>query len=536
VTRQAHRRRFSVPQWLAALSLLIVMMSPSAVRAHASLLATEPANDALLAAGPAMLTLTFDEAVEPLVIKLIDEHGAASAVSRIERRGASLVLTAPPDLGPGAHVVSWRVISADGHPVGGSFAFWIGHRGTVLPEVVSSDNPSVRIAIWATRLVIYFGLFVGAGGAFFMAWISPRAVERGPKMASVATSVAALIALVLSLGWQGIDALGASPSAWLLPAVWRTGAHGSFGWSAAIAALALILALLSLRHGARSAKALSLCGLIGVGLALAVSGHAALAAPRYLTAPAVFLHGVSLAFWIGALLPLAYAVGPRGPQATDTLTRFSRWIPFAVIALLASGILIAAIQLTRVDALWSTDYGRVLCVKIALVLVLLAIALWNRIVLTPQIVNGAELPRRRMQRAIAAELVLVALILGVVGVWRFTPPPRALFAAGESFFTHLHTQKLMANVTISPGRAGPIEITVQLETADETPMDAMAVTVTLSNPDVGIEPITAQAQRLTDGQWQVHMAAPVPGRWSLGLGVLISDFDKVNVEAPILIR
>jgi copper transport protein len=39
----------------------------------------------------------------------------------------------------------------------------------------------------------------------------------------------------------------------------------------------------------------------------------------------------------------------------------------------------------------------------------------------------------------------------------------------DSFFTHLHTEKAMANVTISPGRAGPVDITIQLETVDELP-------------------------------------------------------------------
>ena len=34
----------------------------------------------------------------------------------------------------------------------------------------------------------------------------------------------------------------------------------------------------------------------------------------------------------------------------------------------------------------------------------------------------------------------------------------------ENFFTHLHTERAMANVTVSPARAGPVELTIQLET------------------------------------------------------------------------
>jgi copper transport protein len=64
----------------------------------------------------------------------------------------------------------------------------------------------------------------------------------------------------------------------------------------------------------------------------------------------------------------------------------------------------------------------------------------------------------------------------------------------------------------------------------------MDLSVTLSNPDLGVEPIPAQAQRMDDGRWRVRMMAPVAGRWILGLGILVSDFDKISVEAPILIK
>lgn len=53
----------------------------------------------------------------------------------------------------------------------------------------------------------------------------------------------------------------------------------------------------------------------------------------------------------------------------------------------------------------------------------------------------------------------------------------------NSFFTHICGTRVMANVTISPGRSGPVEIVVQLENADEQPLSAQTLTVALSNPD-----------------------------------------------------
>ncbi len=300
--------------------------------------------------------------------------------------------------------------------------------------------------------------------------------------------------------------------------------------------MALILALLSLRFGRATGRLLSLGALLGVGVALAVTGHAATAQPRYLTAPAVFLHGISLAFWIGALMPLAFAMRGAGEMTVDVLMRFSRIIPLAVAALLASGLLLATVQLGRLDALWTTSYGEVLMAKLALVALLLAVALWNRLYLTPQVEQGDDLGRRRMRRSIVAELVLVAGILGVVGLWRFTPPPRALAVAADSFFTHLHTGQAMADVTVSPGHAGPVAISIQLRTPDEAILAAKAVSVTLANPEAGIEPATAEARPAGEGEWRATMTAPVAGRWTMTLDILISDFDQISVEAPIVIK
>lgn len=115
--------------------------------------------------------------------------------------------------------------------------------------------------------------------------------------------------------------------------------------------------------------------------------------------------------------------------------------------------------------------------------------------------------------------------------------PRPVIAAGddENFFTHLHTDKAMANVTVSPGRAGPVEIMIQLETMDELPLVAKAVSVTLSNARTGARLPTIQADR-KDDRWIARVSVPASGDWTLGLGITISDTEGVNVESPIVIR
>ena len=83
---------------------------------------------------------------------------------------------------------------------------------------------------------------------------------------------------------------------------------------------------------------------------------------------------------------------------------------------------------------------------------------------------------RKVRRELSpSQLALAALLF--LSFLAAEPAPAA--SDSDSFFTHLHTEKAMANVTISPGRAGPVDIIIQLETVDELPLTAKAVSVTL---------------------------------------------------------
>ncbi|KPG02099.1 copper resistance protein [Rhodopseudomonas sp. AAP120] len=521
--------------WLIAVA--VVLLLPALAHAHASLVASEPAAEAVLATAPATLSLTFNEAVEPLAISLIDAQGGSHPITDIAREGDSLRFAPPATLSAGGHVLSWRVISADGHPIGGSLTFWIGAPGSALPAIIVPDDPLRRAAIWGTRIVVELALFTAVGGAVFLAWIAAAPLT-GAGRVSASLSLLGLAALIGSVGLQGLDALDLPLRRIGDVAVWRAGGAGSFGDAATLTGLAFVVALASLRWRGWNARLLSLGAVVSLGTAFAVSGHAATAEPRLVASAAVWVHGVSLALWIGALLPLAIAVGWRD-AAPAVLRRFSRAIPAAVATLLISGIALAAIELGRLGALWQSDYGRVLIAKLTLVMVLLGLALWNRIRVTPLLLAGEPGAVRTIRMSIAAELVLVVAILGLVGVWRFTPPPRntapSAIATGSAF-VHIHGDRAMAGVTLAPDRAGPVEFSIVLQTPDEAPLAAQGVTVTLANPAAGIEPASAEAQRQPDGAWRVRMSAPLPGAWTLTLGILISDFEKVSIEAPVVIR
>jgi hypothetical protein len=106
----------------------------------------------------------------------------------------------------------------------------------------------------------------------------------------------------------------------------------------------------------------------------------------------------------------------------------------------------------------------------------------------------------------------------------------------DNFFTHLHTEKAMANVTVSPARVGPVELTIQLETVEELPLTAKAVSVRLTNMQTGTALKTIEATRRGADRWSAAVSMPSAGRWMLALAIAISDNDKVDIEAPIIIK
>ena len=167
-------------------------------------------------------------------------------------------------------MLAWRVASADGHPVGGSLIFSVGAPSAGgPPDAIAPVDRAVQAALWLSKVVLYAGLFFGVGGAFFLAWIGPAA---GRAKAFVLGALRlGLVAALLSVGLQGLDALGLPLTALASPAVWDAGFGTSYGNTATIAVLgAARWRSVSLDPALEADSQAGLgIALVGVGLALA---------------------------------------------------------------------------------------------------------------------------------------------------------------------------------------------------------------------------------------------------------------------------
>jgi copper transport protein len=523
--------------WIRVLVLAVMLAMPSgAAWAHASLHSTVPADGSTVGEAPKSLSLTFSELVAPLSLRLIRPDGTALVIDRFKLRDGTVEIEPPADLGAGTHVLSWRVVSADGHPIGGSVVFSIGAPSAQAPLVEEAVDWDVRRGLWLSKIALYLGLFLGVGGVFARRALMPDvAAGRRVVLSTLALGVAGA---TLSAGFQGLDALGAPAGRLAEPIVWSTGLSTSYGRTVWAALVALALAGLALAARGGLARMAAVAALLAAAAALALSGHASAAAPQWLMRPAVFLHSAAVAVWIGALAPLGLALKRGEPGAAAALRRFSMVIPAVVGPLVVAGGILTFVQVERPAALIDTAYGQVLSVKLALLAGLFALAAYNRWRLTGPVAVGDPSATRRLARTIAAETAIAIAIFAAVAMWRFTPPPRVLAEkAALPEFVHIHTQKAMADITVTPGRAGPVAVSIMVMTGDFGPLDPKEVSLVLANPAAGIEPIKRRATRTDDGRWRVEgLLLPLAGAWELRVDVLISDFEMVRLDSPIQIR
>lgn len=305
--------------------------------------------------------------------------------------------------------------------------------------------------------------------------------------------------------------------------------------------LALLLMLLLLLPLTRHLQLLLAAALAAT---LALVGHAG-ATPG----PAGDLHLVSdiahllaACCWLGALPALAMFLLSR-QRVTGVHTRaVQRFSVLAIIsvAILATTGLINSWALVGVPRdLWTTSYGRALALKLGLFAAMLGIAAVNRFYLTPRLVQPGS--SRALVRNTLAEVALGLGILLLVGALGTLPPTKhaALLepASEEAAFVHVHTTDAMADVTVTPGRAGLADATIRLSRDDSSEFPADTVVFAAELPGQAAPSINRAALRQDDGNWHVQrINFGQPGNWTVRIIVSQQDGPSLVLDAPIVIK
>jgi len=152
-------------------------------------------------------------------------------------------------------------------------------------------------------------------------------------------------------------------------------------------------------------------------------------------------HLIAAALWPGGLVPLLvlllgqYRAVDQSTRmfVADIVRRFSGLSLVVVGLLAATGLLNTYFIVGSPGALFTTDYGRLLLLKIALFVLMLGLGAWNLLVLKPRLSGAAMVesqtdasamtPMQSLIRSVAVETFLAAGIVFVIGFLGATPPP-----------------------------------------------------------------------------------------------------------------
>ncbi|WP_306206321.1 copper resistance CopC/CopD family protein [Actinoplanes sp. RD1] len=539
------RRRAVVALIGLLLGLAGALLGPAApASAHAALVASDPGANTIVPDAPNKITLTFSESVQLISgkIQVLAPDGSRADQGEPQASGGTITIPLRTGGGRGTYLVSYRVVSADSHPVAGTLLYSVGAASTppTETEVAQNVDPVVRALIPVGKYLGYAGLVLLVGPVLVLALLWPHRLPRTGPARLVWTGVGlVLLSTVLALWLQAPYSTGSS-----LFGVSRTDLQdvlGSTFGAVMLVRLGVIVAaaflLRPLLTGARADNKadLALLGVLGVGAIATwpLTGHPTASPVAGVSVVVDAIHLAAMAVWLGGLVML---VGFLLRQANQRelgaiLPIWSRWAATAVAALIVAGSVSALIEVSSFQGLIDSTYGRLILVKIALAALVIGVAAFSRKLVREQ---AGERPGI-LRRAVVVELVITAVVLGVTSALVQISPPRTAEAAETAATTTqtvsqtLRDDSMTLQVDIFPATVGNNSIHLYAYTPDNKPLTVVEWSGTAALESKGIEPIEVPLLRITDFHAVGDIALPMAGQWTFKFTARTSDIDQSTV-------
>ena len=569
---------------LVAGALCLVMLGVSAgdVNAHAIVKATIPAIDSTVQSPPAQVVMTFNEPVELAfgAIRVYDSNRGRVDEGEARHRGGAdtVAVDLEDDLPDGTYTVTWRVVSADGHPIHEAFVFHVGAPGErpegIATELLGGEGGAGRLEggiAGVARWVTFASLLVLVGGVAFAVVIwsdrelhgdAERHFQRWWRRLVIGSLVGVVAGTAGAYLLQGAVAgdlgLGDAVSFDVLEEVARTRfGRVAFARVGIVVAIAAVLWWQRHRLPLQSAPSVGAAvrvdrpavghvAVLGV-LAFAVAatpglaGHAGTTSPEALNVVADTVHVVGAAVWLGGLLVLLLGVIPRARHdehaavaAAPIVARYSDVALVAIAAVVASGAFRSWVEVRTLDALDET-YGLVLLAKLAVFVPIVLAGYVNNRILKPKLTTGVT-PWRALRRTVTAEVALATVVLALTALLVNLAPARVAAGTEGPFVTDLRFGAYDLNVIVDPDRVGENQIHLTATTPTGAPAPAEGMTVLFRMPDQDIGPLVAEGVQLAPGHFVVQgRQLSVAGRWVLEIVVRTGRFDEDRTQTTLIV-
>ncbi|NHC45812.1 copper resistance CopC/CopD family protein [Motilibacter aurantiacus] len=553
---------------LVGLVGLVAAAGPAA--AHARLESTAPAAGEGLPTAPPEVVADFSEPVSlaPRGLTVVDAEGRSVTAGdpQVDPQDATRI-TVPlaADLPPGTYLVSYRIVSADSHPITDGWSFSVGTvrpGGLVDPGADDMGTPYSGPAA-VVRGVAYLGLVAGLGVAAFVVLCWPGGRSRTTERVVTVGLGTVIVAAVAQLLVQGLAVSGLPAGQLLSGDVLRAGAEGPVGQAIALrlGAAAVLVAVLpwalhsTERRVSREVAAVCVLAAGALAVSFGMAGHPRAEHPLVLALASDALHLLAMAVWLGGLATLAVVAlrPPRveGASPVEAVRRFSTVALGCVAVLAVTGSWQGWLQVRSVAALTDTTYGRLLLIKVALVAGIVLVAAGSRALVRRRIPARPPVvalagpgtvadPRPgvlALRRAVGVELAGALVVLAVTAALVGMTPARAAYAPVADASVDLGGGRV-AQVRLDPARPGPAQLVVTVLGPDGRPEPAEHMHADLTLAAKGLGPLTVRMDGTgEDSRWASSgLQLPSAGEWELDFTVGFDEYDEITAEARLSVE
>jgi copper transport protein len=540
---------------LLALVLVAMVAMAGPASAHAQLERTDPADGTVLQDAPTEVRLTFSEGVGVADdgIRVVNGKGDRVDDGNAHGDGDGVVaVDVDDDLARGTYVVSWRVVSEDGHPIQGAFQFSVGEKSEVdagLLADAEADPETGWQAVGAVlRGLVAAGSLLAVGGTVFLLLLSDRSLPAwasGARVVTIAAAVA-IVASILGIPLQAVLVSGGGAAAMFDGEALGQAVGDGVGLAVSLTLAGLLLVVAALKvPPKRSPLVLALAGGWLTMLAFVVTGHT-----RSATSPAAMIasdlvHVTAGAAWFGGLVMLAIHLraqrrADEPVPATEMVSKFSAMATWALLAVAAAGTALAWLEVRSLDALGSTTYGRLLLAKVAVVGLVALGGAYNRFGLLPSVVRQPDESGqwRRLGSVARFEAAGLVAALALTAVLVNVTPARDAAGVDKVVSTTVAFGTGTMQLVADPGRTGLNEIHFYfLDESGQVLPDFESLEVEFTLPAKSIGPIAHPASKAGTGHYQIlgHLFEP-GGRWTITAVARIDTFTQTRAVADVTIR